>query len=157
MNKADARRLSAVSALILFALFIVTEVFSADLPISGKHPIELSKSPACTGCHTAGAEIALRPIEDFNHDASWIRMHRFQAAKIPQLCSSCHKLSFCNECHAYKEELKPSDKDSEEPERWLPHRGDYIVQHRIDGRIDPTACFRCHGRQNNHICRRCHK
>ncbi len=158
MNKTISGGLSVIGFLIiLFGPAFLAETFAADLLISGKHPVELSRKPACTECHTAGTEVAQKPIEVFNHDANWIRLHRFHASKALQLCNSCHKVSFCNECHAYKEELKPSDKDSDEPERWLPHRGDYIFQHRIDARIDPSACFRCHGRQNNHICRRCHK
>ena len=34
------------------------------------------------------------------------------------------------------------------PDRVLQHRGDYIVLHQIDGRLDPGSCFRCHGNKN---------
>ena len=150
--------------MLLFA--IVTALFfgganplllAAELKITGRHPIELSEKPRCTDCHVADAEVGLKPIEVYNHDTDWIGRHRSFASKSVQLCDVCHKVSFCTDCHAYKEELKPSDKRSESPERWFPHRGDYLFQHRIDGRLDPTSCFRCHGRQNNAICRRCHK
>jgi hypothetical protein len=39
----------------------------------------------------------------------------------------------------------------------LPHRGDYLNQHMIDGRINPALCARCHGRTDNQRCRACHK
>jgi hypothetical protein len=39
----------------------------------------------------------------------------------------------------------------------MPHRGDYITQHQIDGRINPAPCFRCHGRRNNERCAECHR
>ena len=150
----------------MLLLVIVTTLFfgdanplllAAEIKVTGRHPVELSEKPRCTDCHAADAEVGLKPIEVYNHDADWIGRHRFFAARSAQLCDACHKVSFCTDCHAYKEELKPSDEGSESPERWLPHRGDYLFQHRIDGRLDPTSCFRCHGRQNNGICQRCHK
>jgi hypothetical protein len=148
------------SLLIIFlALFSVgsKELPAAELKITGVHPIELSEKPVCTVCHSSDTEISLKSVAVFNHETDWIARHRFLASKTIQLCDVCHKVSFCIDCHAYKEELKPSDKHSDSPQRWLPHRGDYIFQHRTDGRIDPTSCFRCHGRQNNATCRRCHK
>jgi hypothetical protein len=38
-----------------------------------------------------------------------------------------------------------------------PHRGDYLTQHRVDGRLDPASCFPCHGRKNVGRCATCHK
>jgi hypothetical protein len=29
--------------------------------------------------------------------------------------------------------------------------------HRIDGKVDPASCYRCHGRTNNEKCIICHK
>jgi hypothetical protein len=26
----------------------------------------------------------------------------------------------------------------------MPHTGDYLSRHRIDGRLDPVSCRRCH-------------
>jgi len=146
--------------ILLSALFfgnVIPEPYAVELKITGSHPIELSGKPVCTECHDADTDVVLKPVAAFNHEGDWIARHRFLASKTTRLCDVCHNVSFCTDCHAYKEELKPSDKHSDSPERWLPHRGDYIFQHRIDGRLDPTSCFRCHGRQNNAICRRCHK
>ena len=35
--------------------------------------------------------------------------------------------------------------------------GDYLSRHRIEGRIDPVSCLKCHGRQNNERCKLCHR
>jgi len=40
-----------------------------------------------------------------------------------------------------------------EVSRVMPHRGDYTVTHRIDGRLDPGSCYRCHGNRNDVKCR----
>ena len=53
--------------------------------------------------------------------------------------SSVTAESFCSDCHAHREELKPSDKYKEYVTRDLPHRGDYLTQHQIDGRINPAV------------------
>ncbi len=158
--KTFKRTNAACTLLVLVLTFTgsaVPALFAAEMKITGNHPISLTEKPKCTECHVADTEVGLKPIEIFNHDGDWIPRHRFLASRTTEVCNVCHKVSFCTDCHAYKEELKPSDKHPESPERWLPHRGDYLFQHRIDGRIDPTSCFRCHGTQNNGICRRCHK
>ncbi len=148
---------AVMSCLVLPGLASPRLLAAADVKIPETHPIELSEKPRCTECHTDETGVALKPIKVFNHSSDWISIHRFYASQSSRLCNACHKDAFCTDCHAYKNELKPSDRYSGSPERWLPHRGDYLFQHRIDGRIDPTSCFRCHGRQNNALCRRCHR
>ena len=83
--------------------------------------------------------------------------HKFSARQNKQACGLCHAESFCSDCHAHREQLKPSDKYKDAPERALPHRGDYINQHKIDGRINPASCMKCHGRSNNERCKACHR
>jgi hypothetical protein len=129
-------------------------VFERRVPDS--HPIQLTEAPLCTECHTDDTGVTLKPIAAFSHSADFIGGHRFYASQASRLCNACHKVSFCTDCHAYKDELRPSEKYSGSTGRWLPHRGDYLFQHRIDGRLDPTGCYRCHGTQNNRACRRCH-
>jgi len=129
--------------------------FERKVPQS--HPIELTSAPICTECHTDDTGVALRPVASFNHSADFISGHRFAASATARLCAACHAGSFCTDCHAHKDGLKPSDRYSSSPERWLPHRGDYLFQHRIDGRLDPTSCYRCHGTRNNSACKRCHR
>ena len=114
------------------------------------HPAEVKGMPVCGDCHTDGRAA-------LNHTEGFGTRHKFFAAQNAKTCGVCHKESFCSDCHAHKEEIKPSDKYKDSPERSLPHRGDYLNQHKIDGRINPASCMKCHGRQNNERCRVCHR
>lgn len=116
-----------------------------------KHPEEVKGLVNCSECHSDrwGA---------LNHKASdFFLKHKFYARQQKLACGACHQESFCTDCHAYREELKPSDRYVSSPERTLPHRGDYLGQHRIDGMINPASCVKCHGRQNNERCKTCHR
>lgn len=152
-----------ISILILLGALISLHTASNDI---------WADERICTECHTDDTGTALKPKEElegkeiegiidlhktFRHSSTFMEKHRTYASQSDRLCLACHKTSFCTDCHAYKDELKPSLKYSDRPDRSLPHRGDYIFQHRIDGKIDPTPCFRCHGRQNNKGCKVCHK
>jgi hypothetical protein len=69
----------------------------------------------------------------------------------------CHQQQFCDECHGVRVEEKPSAKNKTSTFRRTPHRGDYLSRHRIDGRVDPTSCFRCHGNPKTaETCAPCH-
>jgi hypothetical protein len=114
-----------------------------------KHPVEVVKA-VCSECHPD-------KWHDMDHDAGWYKIHRFRSVQRESVCGACHKESFCADCHADKEEIKPSDKYKDSPLREMPHRGDYLTQHKIDGKINPASCFRCHGRGNNRKCGLCHK
>ena len=115
------------------------------------HPAGVTGMPDCTECHTDNWAA-------LNHKAvGFYNKHRFYAEQQKYACFVCHQESFCVDCHAHKEEIKPSDKYKDAPERALPHRGDYLTQHKIDGRIDPASCVKCHGRSNNERCKTCHK
>jgi len=133
--------------MILFLLYACANTKSVTVI----HPEAVKGIPDCTECHTDSYGF-------MNHKAlDFYKKHGFYAGNSRQACAACHQDSFCVDCHAHKEEIKPSDKFADSPERMLPHRGDYLSQHRIDGRIDPSACAKCHGRQNNERCATCHK
>ncbi len=159
----DIQKRHFVFMLIIVSIFIngyYQSVWAgaSELIIPESHALPLTEKPRCTECHTDDTGVALKPIATFSHSSSWINTHRFSASQTSTLCSACHSLSFCTDCHAYKSKgLSPDERFSGSTERWFPHRGNYLFQHRIDGRIDPTACFRCHGRQNNRMCKRCHR
>lgn len=117
--------------------------------VVARHPVEVLTMPICGECHKDG-RTALDHRDDF------INRHGFYAAQQQQICNACHAEAFCFDCHADKEELKPSDKYKDSPARSFPHRGDYLNQHKIDGKVNPASCFPCHGRRNNGRCRVCH-
>jgi len=136
---------------LMAALFLIVFVACAtQQSMALKHPVEVESMPRCSDCHTDGRS-------SMDHGQDFIKRHKFYAAQTSGTCGVCHAQSFCSDCHANKEELKPSDKYKDAPMRSLPHRGDYLNQHKIDGKINPASCFPCHGRQNNERCKTCHK
>jgi hypothetical protein len=128
------------------------------LVLPAQHPAEAElgrQRPVCIGCHEAG--VAQLAYAEFNHTAFFADNHRSVAARHSQVCGLCHQQSFCNACHAGRIELKPSLKEQTDTFRRMPHRGDYLSRHRIDGKIDPTSCFRCHGNPKTaQRCATCH-
>jgi len=114
------------------------------------HPEKVTGMPVCTECHTDS-------YGKFSHQDGFYGRHRILASQSRVVCSTCHQESFCADCHTRRDELLPSDKYRESPERNLPHRGEYLFQHRIDGKINPVSCARCHGRMNNERCATCHR
>ena len=144
-------KIGIMSVLLLMSLLYAC-ANTASLPLT--HPEDVRKQgmprPNCTECHTD-------QWASLNHRApNFYAKHRFYAASSRDACRTCHNESFCNDCHSRKDELKPSEKFTSDPERNLPHRGDYMSQHKIDGRINPVSCVKCHGRQNNVRCATCH-
>lgn len=121
-----------------------------------RHPEALPPGrPVCTECHEGKSEAF--NYERFNHTLLFMENHRQLSYQEERACNMCHATSFCNDCHATRVELKPSDRDRTGNYRRMPHRGDYLTRHRIDARIDPTSCFRCHGNPKAaRTCAPCH-
>ena len=122
------------------------------------HPEEAEvgdRPPRCSECHEEDDSGVV--YRRFNHNLYFLESHRTLARQRPEICSMCHQQSFCNDCHAVSTELKPSLRRQNDTFRRTQHRGDYLSRHRIDGRIDPTSCFRCHGNpKSSRSCVRCH-
>ena len=115
------------------------------------HPTEVKGLVDCGECHNDSWAALNHQADDF------YRRHKFYAGQQRFACQTCHQESFCADCHALKEEIKPSDKYKTSPERQLPHRGDYLSRHKIEGRIEPASSVKCHGRTNNERCKTCHR
>jgi len=149
------RRVKRNKLLFLLLILGMTAAFYyacvSTSSVARKHPMEVKGLVNCGECHTdqwAGWD---------HRAADFYQKHKFYAGQQKFACGTCHTESFCSDCHAHKEEIKPSDKYKSSPERMLPHRGDYLSRHRIEGRIDPASCLPCHGRTNNERCRACHR
>jgi hypothetical protein len=137
--------------LLLPVLALALHTPDAAAGTAMKHPVEVEAPVICSQCHQDWRS-------GMDHTAEFGKFrHRFMAQQNKQACGVCHVESYCSDCHAHKDSLKPSDKYKDSPERDLPHRGDYLNQHKIDGRINPAPCMKCHGRQNNERCKTCHK
>ncbi len=155
MKRYSILLIAAASVMIVLAGCKITSTRESIPP---QHPEELEQQVRadCIECHEDVSTGALKPYETFRHSIVFVRQHGQYAPQKQNLCATCHTPSFCQTCHASKDELKPSVKLGDRPDRALYHRGDYIVQHRLEGRVDPGRCFRCHGRRNTGTCSACH-
>ncbi|WP_291272624.1 hypothetical protein [Geothrix sp.] len=134
-------------------------LISPETSYAPSHPQELSAGrPMCSECHSTDvAKGALKPYASFDHTANFVKDHRFQANQDANTCASCHAQSFCTDCHGGKVPMKPSIRLSDRPDRDTPHRGDFMTLHRLEGKMDPSSCYTCHGRANNDKCKACHR
>jgi len=149
---------AAVLGAVLIALFVGCSAVSQTPSVPPKHPEELPAGRVdCLECHKDVSSGALKPYATVRHSRVFIDAHGTYARQGQNLCASCHAPSFCQTCHTRKDEMKPNVKMGDRPDRRAPHRGDYLVTHRIDGRLDPGSCFRCHGNKVDARCRECHK
>ena len=147
---------AALAGLLTATVYSVHAASDANLPAS--HPEALEEGRvSCSECHEDKVKGILKPFAAFNHSTQFILNHKFYAGQNDQLCATCHKRSFCNDCHLSKENMKPALKYGDRPDRMIPHRGDYMTQHKIDGKMDRGSCYKCHGRANNEKCMGCHR
>jgi hypothetical protein len=155
---ANKRLLFLLTLLAVALLVAACAGFKGGYILPARHLSEADlgeKPKVCTNCHEQRNEYIV--FERYVHTPFFGANHRAEAYQGEAVCAMCHQTSFCNDCHATRVELKPSIKNQTETYRTLPHRGDYLSRHRIDGRIDPTSCFRCHGNPKAAMtCARCH-
>jgi len=151
------KRIGALCAWLCLCLYIL---FACAVPeerdsIPVAHPDEVGRNEMCTECHETEEDSII--FERYDHTVYFSNKHGHEASRSARVCNMCHRQSFCNDCHVARTELKPSIKNQTDTYRRMPHRGDYLTRHRIDGRIDPTPCFRCHGNpKSSQTCVRCH-
>lgn len=146
----------ALAGMIL-ALAACTQ-YKALPSLPATHPEELASGRvSCTECHEDQQKGTMKSFTAFNHTQNFVKNHRFYVATDDTLCASCHKFSFCADCHSNKTDMKPAMKNANRPDRMMPHRGDFLTLHKIEGKLDPAGCYRCHGRANNERCVPCHR
>ena len=146
----------ALAGLIL--AFAACAQFKGLPSLPSSHPEELASGPvSCAECHEDQQKGTMKAFAAFNHTQTFIKNHRFYAATDSALCVTCHKGSFCADCHTNQAVMKPSLKNGNRPDRMMPHRGDFLTLHKIEGKLDPASCYRCHGRANNERCVACHR
>lgn len=127
------------------------------LPASHSETLAAGQQVSCAECHEDQQKGTLKAFDAFSHSPGFVKNHRFYASSDERLCSTCHKSSFCNDCHTNQVEMKPSIKYGNRPDRDMPHRGNFFTLHKIEGKLDPASCYRCHGRANNERCITCHR
>ena len=129
----------------------------ASLPDSHPEALMVGQQVSCAECHEDQQKGTMKSFNSFSHTTVFVKNHRFYAATDDRLCATCHKVSFCSDCHTNKVEMKPSLKYGNRPDREMPHRGNFMTLHKIEGKLDPASCYRCHGRANNERCIACHR
>ena len=147
-----------VALVLSLALVSACVSMQRSARLMAKHPdvADLgNRPPMCTECHDRRGKTFV--AEQFNHTASFGENHKQPASRHEEVCAMCHKNSFCSDCHGSRIELKPSLRNPADTFRRMPHRGDYLARHRIDGRVDPTSCSRCHRNpKTSETCAKCH-
>ncbi len=112
-------------------------------------------STACRSCHLANHDGRL--LTEFsgtrltpptwligpNHGHTWVQHHASTAGRNSALCGSCHRESFCQDCHTGR--LRPRNV----------HPGDWMAAHGVSTRLDNPRCRGCHRKQS--FCITCHR
>jgi len=153
-----SRKFALLPVALGLGLMVACSWASPKPSFAPTHPQALEHGrPICSDCHgtdrVPGSEKA---YASFNHTEAFIADHKFAANQDSATCAACHAGSFCADCHGGKTAMLPSVKLGNRPDRVSPHRTGYLTLHRIEGKIDPTSCFECHGRANNEKCSACH-
>ena len=143
-------------ALGMVLLVSVAPSVSGGIPSTHPAEIEAGSPVLCSDCHEATDGSG--NYQKFNHTPMFLQSHRMQVYQNEMVCAMCHSQNFCSGCHAMSDELKPSLKNQSEVKRAFQHRGDYLSRHRIDGRMNPAGCYRCHGNpKSSETCMNCHR
>lgn len=145
----------------MMMLTACSQIFSQDPSLPAKHPVDVKgKDPVCSECHDAqeGIKSVGKTYGTFTHSPAFYQNHSYFAfaGNNGQLCAMCHVTSFCLDCHATNTPDKPTSMN-DAPDFEFNHRGDWRARHRIEAKIDPVSCYKCHGRTNNAVCRECHR
>ena len=153
------RRFALLALALTLGVLTACALVSPEASFAPVHPQALEAGrPTCSECHgTEAVKSTQKTFAAFDHTAAFVKNHKFQATQDSATCAACHAQAFCSDCHGGKVALLPSVKLANRPDRDMPHRGNYLTLHRIDGKIDPTGCYKCHGRANNEKCSACHK
>ena len=149
--------LAAVTGLIAVLAACAQLQALPSLPATHPESLAAGQQVSCAECHDDSAKGTMKPITSFSHTPAFVKNHRFYVSGDSRLCSTCHKESFCSDCHTGKIEIKPSTLYGNRPDREMPHRGNFMTLHKIEGKLDPASCYRCHGRANNERCIACHR
>ena len=149
----------AFAATLVLGVLSACSMLSAEKSFAPSHPEALGAGrPVCSECHSNDAmKGGFKAYAALDHTPTFVKSHKYQANQDSGACASCHAPSFCADCHGGKVPMKASTKLGDRPDRMSPHRTGYLSLHRIEGKMDPTGCFKCHGRANNDKCAACHR
>jgi hypothetical protein len=107
----------------------------------------------CDNCHVNLPAEASLPETHLIHDEDFLRRHGVQAASAGDLCSNCHRESFCAECHGVTVAALPARFHFTDVMRNTVHRAGFFARHAQESRADPGLCITCHSER---FCSDCH-
>jgi hypothetical protein len=153
------KKIALLATVLGLGLMIACALVSPEPSFAHTHPQALDPGrPTCSDCHgTDRVKSTQKSFASFDHTAAFVKDHKVQANQDGATCAACHAQAFCSDCHGGKTAMLPSTKLADRPDREMPHRTGYLTMHRIEGKLDPTGCYKCHGRANNEKCSACHK
>lgn len=143
--------------LVLCLLLVFAARYSVAERVSHKEYSKLELKD-CNACHKEQG-IALTHDNDWagkhHQNTDWMGEHRAVASKAGNICTDCHKQSFCLECHAGAGgdvELRKQNFGRD----YMPksHRSDFIQIHPVKAKDNPNTCGRCHDEKA--FCASCH-
>jgi len=98
----------------------------------------------CDACHKDLADEGTLPRTHLAHDGDWLREHGTRAASSGDVCQSCHKASYCAECHGKTVAALPATRRFADPFAASVHRAGFEARHSLEARSSPGACTTCH-------------
>jgi len=98
MNNGSIKKLALV--LLVAALIAGMYACSQKKSLLKWHPVEVTAAPNCADCHKDDRAA-------LNHTPDFATRHKFYTMQRKEVCDLCHVESFCTDCHAHKEEIKP--------------------------------------------------
>jgi hypothetical protein len=118
---------------------------------------------SCAACHGVGTVPALPVRLAFDdvrlsglHRAGFKARHAEEARADPGLCTTCHSIDSCSDCHARENVAPGTTRRSPHPRGWI-SAGMGGGEHGVQARIDPTSCAGCHGGAGEQLCVGCHR
>lgn len=107
----------------------------------------------CDNCHVDLPTELTQPASHLVHDGDFLREHGARAASSADLCATCHRDSFCADCHARTVPALASTLLFDDPLRAGMHRAGFRSRHAFEARAEPGLCGTCHTQES---CVRCH-
>ncbi|MBV8758795.1 MAG: hypothetical protein JO257_16020 [Deltaproteobacteria bacterium] len=107
----------------------------------------------CDACHRRLDDATTLPQSHLAHDGDWLREHGTRAAASADACQSCHRETFCTQCHGQNVPVLPATASFADPFAPSVHRGGFAGRHALEARADPGACITCHSQDR---CVQCH-
>lgn len=107
----------------------------------------------CANCHVDIESEGVRPESHVVHGADFLQRHGVAASSSADLCSTCHRETFCAECHGITVPVLASRREFDAPNTIGIHRAGFFARHHLEASAQPGLCATCHVER---FCQECH-